>query len=73
MQAGRSRARRAFRARPATVEQLIGMKVGDVIELDMSDHLTAKVDGVPVFECRYGTQNGRYAIKVDRILATRRQ
>jgi flagellar motor switch protein FliM len=27
--------------------------------------IQAKVDGVPVFDCHYGTSNGRYAIKID--------
>ena len=30
--------------------------------------IKAKVDGVPVFDCHYGTSNGRYAIKIDRLL-----
>ena len=29
-----------------------------------------KVDGVPVLECRYGTSNGRYSIKVDQLLSS---
>ena len=27
-----------------------------------------KVDGVPVFDCHYGTSNGRNAIKIDKLL-----
>ena len=30
--------------------------------------IQAKVDGVPVFDCMYGTSNGRYSIKIDRLL-----
>ena len=58
---------------PATLEQILGMKAGDVIGADIPKTVVAEVDGVPVFECTYGTQNGRYAIKVDRILAVRPQ
>jgi flagellar motor switch protein FliN/FliY len=32
--------------------------------------IQAKVDGVPVFDCHYGTSNGRYAIKIDRMLTS---
>jgi flagellar motor switch protein FliM len=53
---------------PATVEQLLGFKVGDFIELDLSPNIEAKVCNVPVLECHYGTSNGRYALKVDRLL-----
>jgi flagellar motor switch protein FliM len=52
----------------ATVEQLLALKAGDFIELDLDPIVHAKVDGVPVFDCHYGTSNGRYAIKIDRLL-----
>ena len=32
--------------------------------------IQAKVDGVPVFDCHYGTSNGQYAIKIDRLLTS---
>mgnify|MGYP003349362616 CR=1 FL=1 len=53
---------------PATVEQLLALKPGDFIELDMNPLIEAKVDGVPVFECHYGTSDGHYAIKIERML-----
>ncbi|MBL8318941.1 MAG: flagellar motor switch protein FliM [Burkholderiaceae bacterium] len=52
----------------ATVEQLLALKAGDFIELDLDPMVHAKVDGVPVFDCHYGTSNGKYAIKIDRLL-----
>lgn len=52
----------------ASIEDLIQLKVGDFIEIDLAETLTAKVDGVPVVECRYGVSNGRYAIKVQSFL-----
>ena len=52
----------------ATVEQLLSFKPGDFIELDLQPMIQAKVDGVPVFDCTYGTSNGRNAIKIDRLL-----
>ena len=51
-----------------TVGQLLNMKAGDVITLDIPESLVAAVDGVPVFDCKYGTLNGQYAIKVNQIL-----
>ena len=32
--------------------------------------IQAKVDGVPVFDCHYGTSNGKYAIKIDQLLTS---
>jgi flagellar motor switch protein FliM len=53
---------------PATVEQLLSFKAGDFIELDLRQSIQAKVAGVPVFDCHYGTSNGKYALKVDQLL-----
>jgi flagellar motor switch protein FliM len=55
---------------PATVEQLLALKPGDFIELDLDPAIQAKVDGEPVLDCHYGTANGRYAIKVDRLISS---
>lgn len=54
---------------PLRVSQLLGMKVGDVIGFDPPEAVTAQVDGIPIFECRYGVLNRQYAIKVERVLA----
>ena len=53
---------------PATVEQLLSFKPGDFIELDLNPLIQAKIDGVPVFDCHYGTSNKKYAIKIERLL-----
>jgi len=55
---------------PATVEQLLSFKPGDFIELDLDPMIQAKVDGVPVFDCHYGTSSGKYAIKIDKMLTS---
>ncbi len=52
----------------ATVEQLLAMKKGDFIELDREPRIQATVDGVPIFECQYGTHNAKYAIRIDKAL-----
>ncbi|KQW40416.1 flagellar motor switch protein FliM [Rhizobacter sp. Root404] len=58
---------------PATVEQLLSLKVGDFIELDLQQAIQAKVVGVPVFDCHYGTSNGKYALKVNQLLTNAEQ
>jgi flagellar motor switch protein FliM len=58
---------------PVKVRGLVGLKPGDVIPLDMPSSIVASVDGVPVFECKYGTLNGQYAIKVEKILTVTRE
>jgi flagellar motor switch protein FliM len=54
----------------ATIEQLLAFKPGDFVELDLDPMIQAKVDGVPVFDCTYGTANNRYAIKIDRMISS---
>jgi len=54
----------------ATVEQLLSFKPGDFIELDLNPMIEAKIDGVPVLECHYGTSNKRFALKVNRLITT---
>ena len=58
---------------PATVEQLLSFKPGDFVELDLDPMIQAKVDGVPVFDCHYGTSNNHYAIRIDRLIASSNQ
>ncbi|MDP4302054.1 MULTISPECIES: flagellar motor switch protein FliM [Sphaerotilaceae] len=53
---------------PATVEQLLALKAGDFIELDLNKSIEVKVDGVPVMEAQYGASNGHYALKIERML-----
>lgn len=54
---------------PVTLGQILNMKVGDVISLDIPEAVVAAVDGVPVLECKYGVLNGQYALKVNKVLA----
>lgn len=49
----------------ATVEQLLALRPGDFIELEKKPKIQAHIDGVPIFECQYGTHNAKYAIKID--------
>ena len=55
-----------------TLRDILNMKPGDVIPIQIPDLVVAEVDKVPVMECRYGIQNGQYALKVERFLAQER-
>lgn len=52
----------------ATVGELMALKQGDFIELDLAPTLVAKVDGVPIFECNYGTVAGHYGLQIKEFL-----
>jgi len=51
-----------------TIEQLLSMKSGDFIELDRLPKIQVAVEGVPIFECQYGTHNAKYAVRIDKCL-----
>lgn len=54
----------------ATMRDLLHMKAGDVIPLEIKELIQAQVDGVPVLDCTYGTHNNRYAIRVQGFVTT---
>ena len=51
------------------LRDLVNMKVGDIVPLDIPEIIEAKVDGVPVMECAYGKLNGQYTLRVERLLS----
>ena len=50
-------------------DDILNMKVGDIIPLTVPEQIQATVDGVPVMDCTYGILNGQYALKVEKLLA----
>lgn len=53
-----------------TLGDILELKTGDVISLDIPEAIIAEVDGVPVLECKYGILNGQYALKVNKLLSS---
>jgi flagellar motor switch protein FliM len=53
-----------------TFGDILNMKVGDIIPLSIPDIVSAKVDGTPVMECKYGVFNGQYALRVEKLLGS---
>ncbi|SPT37385.1 Flagellar motor switch protein FliM [Achromobacter denitrificans] len=49
---------------PSSIRELMNLKVGDVLPVDVPQTITAHVDGVPLMECGYGVFNGQYALRV---------
>ncbi|MYN09362.1 flagellar motor switch protein FliM [Pseudoduganella aquatica] len=50
-------------------DEILNMRVGDIIPLTIPESIEATVDGVPVLDCTYGVLNGQYALKVEKLLA----
>jgi len=52
-----------------TLRQILALKVGDVIPLELDEKITINVQGVPVLQTSYGVSNGQYALKVEKFLS----
>lgn len=52
-----------------TVSKLVKLREGDILPIEIEPEITANVDGVPILECTYGTANGRYALRVQKVLS----
>jgi flagellar motor switch protein FliM len=50
-------------------DEILNMRVGDIIPLSIPELLAPTVDGVPVMDCTYGVLNGQYALKVETLHA----
>ncbi|MEB0139862.1 MULTISPECIES: flagellar motor switch protein FliM [unclassified Undibacterium] len=51
-----------------TLGDILNMKTGDIIPFHVPELLSAKVDGTPVMECKYGVFNGQYALRVEKLI-----
>jgi len=54
---------------PVTFEDILNMRAGDVLPINIPENIVAKVDGVPVMECGYGIFNGQYALRVQKMIS----
>lgn len=62
-----------FAQTTATVADLLRLKPGDFIALDLKQSAIVRVDDVPFFECRYGISNKRYAVRIQSFLTARHE
>ncbi|MDR0578498.1 MAG: flagellar motor switch protein FliM [Candidatus Accumulibacter sp.] len=51
-----------------TLGEILKLKAGDIIPLNIPDKIVASVNDIPVIECVYGQQGGQYALKIDRFV-----
>jgi len=51
-----------------TLGQILKLKTGDILPITIPDSLIARVDDIPLMECRYGQQGGQFALKIERFI-----
>jgi flagellar motor switch protein FliM len=52
---------------PSRIAEVMGLKKGDVLPVEIPERVNAHVDGVPVMECQFGSQNQLRALRVLRM------
>ncbi|WP_059412376.1 flagellar motor switch protein FliM [Cupriavidus basilensis] len=52
----------------STVAEVLSLRAGDVLPIELPEQVFGKVDGVPVMQCGFGTMNGQYALRVERMI-----
>ena len=50
------------------IGELLKLKIGDVLPVEIPTSVAASINGIPVMECSYGTSGKHYALKVQKIL-----
>lgn len=58
---------------PCRISEVISLQVGDILPIELPETVTTSVDGIPVMECEYGSQNDRRALRVVRMIDHERQ
>lgn len=52
-----------------TLGDVARLKIGDIVPIDIAELVTVRVDGIPLMDCRYGINNGQYALKLEGFVA----
>ena len=53
---------------PLRLSEVLKLQPGDVLPIEKPEKLIANVDGVRVLSSQYGSQNGQYALRVERLI-----
>lgn len=51
-----------------TIGDMLNMRVGDILPINVPSTIEAKVDNVPIMECSFGKFNGQYALRVEKLI-----
>lgn len=53
-----------------SLREILKLKPGDVIPINIPSRIEAQVDSIPLMECSYGQQSGQYALRVEKFIAS---
>ncbi|MEY4210055.1 MAG: flagellar motor switch protein FliM [Pseudomonadota bacterium] len=51
-----------------TLRHIKTIKTGDVLDFEMPKTISLTVNGLPIMECSFGQSNGKYALKIEKLL-----
>ena len=52
----------------STLRDIKAVKTGDILDFEMPKTLFLTVNGLPIMECSFGQSNGKYALKIEKLL-----
>lgn len=51
-----------------SIGRVMSLKAGDVLPIELPEIVCARVDGVPVMKCEFGSQQGQHALRVHQLI-----
>jgi flagellar motor switch protein FliM len=51
-----------------TLGEILELKAGDIIPINIPERIIASVDDIPLLEATYGQQGGQYALKIEKFI-----
>ncbi len=51
-----------------SIGRVMSLKPGDVLPIELPEIVSARVDGVPVMDCEFGSQQGQRALRVHKLI-----
>lgn len=54
---------------PKRIREVLELKVGDILPIDLPRQVTGSINDVPIIECDYGSFNGRRGLRVNRVIS----
>jgi len=48
-----------------TLRKLTNLKAGEIIMVDMPEHVTIMAEGIPIYKGKLGTHRGKYGVKIE--------
>ena len=52
----------------SSLREVVSLNVGDILPIEIPSSLILKAEGVPLYQCQFGKNNGQYALRVENLI-----